>query len=101
MASNNPGPKARPPDASDSLQIAPARPPAELSAALLLSDLLAAMNSMGADAEEEYRRLLDAARKQAPEVVLAIARAEQLRGGRPEPKFNCLTDFPRVIFVGA
>jgi HEAT repeat protein len=38
--------------------------------------MLAAMNSMGADAEEEYRRLLDAARKQAPEIVLAIARGE-------------------------
>lgn len=78
MAHTNPGPKARPPDASDSLNVAPARPPAEMSpAALLLTDLLATMNSLGIDAEEEYRRLLDTARKQAPEVVLAIARREQ------------------------
>jgi HEAT repeat protein len=46
-------------------------------AALLLNDLLAAMNGIGADAEAEYRRLLDAIRKQAPEVVITIARREQ------------------------
>jgi hypothetical protein len=78
MAHDSPGPKARPPDASDSLNAEPARPLAEMSpAALLLNDLLAAMNNMGADAEEEYRRLLDMIRKQAPEVVIEIARREQ------------------------
>lgn len=78
MTHTNPSPKKRPPDASDSLNIAPAKPPGEMSpAALVLSDLLTAMNNAGADAEDEYRRLLDIARKQAPEIVLAIARREQ------------------------
>ena len=84
MEDTNPSPKARPPDASDSLNVAPARPPAEMGpAALLVSDLLAAINSIGVDAKEEYGRLLNTARKQAAEVVVAIAvREQELRAPR-------------------
>lgn len=81
MEHDNPSPAARPPGTSDSLTVVQAQLPAAMSpAALLLNDLLAAMNSAGGDAEEEFRRLLDMARKQAAEVVLSIARREPMCG---------------------
>lgn len=78
MSHENPGPKAHPPNASDSLSVTPERLPSEMSpAALLLNDLLVAMNSMDADAEADYTRLLDSARKQIPEIMIEIARRER------------------------
>ena len=77
MAHDHSRPEAHPPDASNSLEVVPDGLPVEMSpAALLLSDLLAAMSSLGTDAEDEYRRLLEVTRKQATEIVIEIVRRE-------------------------
>ena len=72
-----PGDNEGPPSASDNLRGTEGRRarPADSPAAILLQNFLVAMNAVGEDAEDSYRRALADLRKRADLAVVEIARA--------------------------
>jgi hypothetical protein len=76
-----------PPRASDALHKSERRPrrPAGSPAAVLLQNFFIAMNAVGDDAEEQYRRALTDLRKHAEQVVVEIARSQSACETRDYP----------------
>lgn len=83
MANENNGP----PSASDALHKPERRPwrPSASPAGVLLRNFFIAMNAVGDDAEEQYRRALADLRKHADQVVVEIARSQSVCETRDYP----------------